>query len=890
MSSPVAARRLALLAAARADPQGFLRFEPGRVRFSLGTSLADLIIPVELADDARAILRGAAAELALLLATHHKRLVQPDELDRLLLREDAAALPVVPPTLAPSGGGPDLRAAANLCFACHPALPGGLAGAWLGKGGRGRSLVGLWIELTRRALEEGAAARGEETALIVALALAAETAAAEAAVTAALPATHADRYLRAAAMTALWVAGRTGLTRAFRDAGRPADDPQLLRAEVALSPVALLGGRQAAAGHGSTLYGLELLAGVPRADDLVARLAAGADPEVLRAELSAVLLADEGLAARAEQAVAVARLREVVAGAALLAEGQGQEARVGPLRELLSAPGALVAGTSDAGPRQALSRALVQAMPAGEPGAQLDRAVRALRDWRPREPAAVFGLTHERARGDYAQAALALCADLALERLAQPARRALGFRTGREAEGGAEAEYEAGRLYRLAVRPGPLLLVAQDRPVAHLFADVKDFTRRTALLGQASMAEFLRREFYLPILVAAKEHFTGMRHLADRGGVQLNNLLGDAISFSGRIEAMVDLAQAIRRAFAAYAARLAREVSGEVVQRQLAAMSAEHDAAVEQAGQARLAAEAALLEAEAALARPGPDAPASPAAAAALAGRRARLARLVSLQATAVEERERALARARGEGLEAGLFISYGAAPLVVVIEDEVFGPNRVAIADKINESARGTARAAPARARADAELAAERTARLAPHLQHAWSVFIGQPLQLPVGAEAEAQALEAARAGDLTQALRALAGPVREAVEAAARAPAERPGDIYNSGAALSEEALEAFLAEVAGRRVIRRVVFDPAEVPEPLRAFFWFGRERQALVACFHPDGRLAELFRRVGQAAFKGLGGVTVWELCAPAGGPVALAAALGPRWFKGGEAPP
>ena len=222
-----------------------------------------------------------------------------------------------------------------------------------------------------------------------------------------------------------------------------------------------------------------------------------------------------------------------------------------------------------------------------------------------------------------------------------------------------------------------------------------------------------------------------------------------------------------------------------------------------------------------------------------------------------------------------------------MAIEDEVFGQNRVAIADKINESARGTARAAPARFRADAELAAERTARLSPHLQHAWSVFIGQPLQLPVGADAEARALEAARAGDLAGAMRALAGPVREALEAATRSPGERPGDIYNSGAALSEEALEAFLAEVADQRLVRRVELLPEDVPEPLRAFFWFGREAQSLVVCFHPDGRVAELFRRVGQAAFKGLGGVTVWELCAPAGGPVALAAALGQRWLKGGQ---
>jgi hypothetical protein len=387
------------------------------------------------------------------------------------------------------------------------------------------------------------------------------------------------------------------------------------------------------------------------------------------------------------------------------------------------------------------------------------------------------------------------------------------------------------------------------------------------------MAEFLRQEFYLPIVAAAKEHFRGMRHLADLGGVQLNNLLGDAISFSGRIEAMVELAQAIRRAFAAYTTRLSREAEGEGVQQQLASLRLGYDRTVEMATHRRV--EAELLAARAA---PGSEAHAA---------QLARVAQLSADEAVQLAERERALARARGEGLEAGVFISYGATPLVIMIEDEVFGPNRVAIADKINESARGTARAVAARARADAQLAAERVARTAPHLQHAWSVFIGTPLVVTIAPGDEDLALRALRAGDLKGAMRALAPPVREALEATGREPAERAGDIYNSGSALSQEALQAFLAEVGARRVVRRVELAPAEVPAHLKAFFFFGQEPQSLVICFHPDGRVAELFRRVGQAAFKGIGGVTVWELCGEGGGPAALAAALGPAWFSGAK---
>ncbi len=870
MSSPVAARRLELLTAARPDLQGWLRFEPGKLRFSLGTSLADLAIPVELAADARAIVRAAAVEVALLLATQHKRLVPADELDRLLLREESGGLPSVLPTLGPGAGGADLRAAALLGTQCHPALTGGLLTAWLARGGKGRSLVGLWIELLRRAFEEMPGARGEETPLVVALALSAEVAAAEAEVRAFLPVTTAERWLRGGAMTALWVAGRTGVLRAFRDAGRAEPDPLLDKVEAACSPLLLLGGRTAVLASGTTAYGCELSAGVPRADELTTRALAGGDPAALATELLGALSADDALAVRAEQAAAVARLRDLLFQAAAGAEAAGQEVRVAPLRDLLGSPGTLSAGAADVAPRQLLLRQLEKLGLAGDAALPLERAMRALRDWRPREPGASFGVPREQARLEYAQAAAGLCADLALERLAGPARRALSFRTGKEAEGGAESEWEAGRLYRLSARPGPILKEAVERPVAHLFADVKDFTRRTTLLGQASMAEFLRREFYLPILAAAKEHYSGMRHLADRGGVQLNNLLGDAISFSGRIEAMVVLAQAIRRAFEAYAVRLGRELHAEGVQHQLEALSQAHQAGIDAAARARAAAEA-----EAAAAPPG-----SPAQASARA-----LARRAALEeARAVEERAKALARAQGEGLEAGVFISHGPAPLVVAIEDEVFGANRVAIADKINESARGTARAAAARLRADAQLRAATTPHR-PSLKHAWSVFIGQPLAFQAPPAVEAEALALARSGDLPRAMRALAGTVREGLEGAAREPADRPGDIYNMGVALSEEALAAFLDEVGAKRVVRRVELQPEQVPPQVAAFFWFGAEPQSLVLCFHPDGRLGEMFRRVGKAAFKGLGGVTVWELCAEGAGPAALAATLGPGWFRG-----
>jgi hypothetical protein len=865
--SPAARRRLEIHAAARARPAEFLRLDPASLRFRLGTSLADFAIPVQVAADAAAIVTGAAAEVALLLATRHRRLVPADELDRLYLREDYASLPRAEDVLGPSGGGADLRAAAQLGTAAHPALAGGITCAWMGPGGKGRSLTALWIEVVRRALAEMAATRdGEPTPLVAVAALHGALLAAGEAVRQALPGPPADRHLRAAAGTALWVAARTGLSRAWRDAGRPPQDPLWPRLEAALSPVALLGGRAQVMAGGSTLYGLELSAGIPRADEMLARLAQGMDSEAVTADLDHALAADDDGSRRAEVQVALARLREALAGAVAAAEAAGHGGAGAELRPLLAAPGGLAAALGDEAGRKALGRHIAeaeQALPSGEARGQLERAGRALKALKPKEPAAAFGLKRAEARREYAAVAAALLCDAALERLALPLRRALLERTGAEAEGGADAEWEAGRLYRISARSAPILRAARAVPLGHLFADLKDFTRRTALLGQAAMAELLRREFYLPILTAAKEHFGGMQHLADRGGVSVNNLLGDAISLSGDIEALVALAAEIRRLTAAYGRRLEREVSREATARQMAAIEEGFRAGL--SGAAREAAEA-----RAALGRAAPGTPAHGEAT-------ARAARAAAAEARLVAERDRAVARARGEGLEAGVFISHGPAPLVITIEDEVFGHNRVAIADKINESARGTARAAAARAAADAGLAAERAARQNPRLEHAWSVFVGQPLTLSVPPEAEAVALEAARAGDLAAAMRAVAVPVREALAQAARGAAAERGDIYNGGAALSGEALEAFLAAVGRARAVRRVEVAPPAIPEELRRRWFFGTGPETLVACFHPDGRLAELFRYVGKAAFKGLGDVPVWELCAEAGAGVALAGA-------------
>src|SRR5207302_3369414 len=93
---------------------------------------------------------------------------------------------------------------------------------------------------------------------------------------------------------------------------------------------------------------------------------------------------------------------------------------------------------------------------------------------------------------------------------------------------------------------------------------------------------------------------------------------------------------------------------------------------------------------------------------------------------------------ATGEKLEAGIFISFGAAPEVATFEDHIFGQIKVSIAEKINESARGTARNGGVRARVDAHLAAERARVGKPGLICPLHVAVSQPLSRPVPADVE--------------------------------------------------------------------------------------------------------------------------------------------------------
>src|SRR5205807_4836152 len=349
----------------------------------------------------------------------------------------------------------------------------------------------------------------------------------------------------------------------------------------------------------------------------------------------------------------------------------------------------------------------------------------------------------------------------------------------------------------------------------------------------------------------------GADHLRDRGGIYLNNLLGDAVSFSGGIVGLVALAHDIRRALNSYAKRLDAESSSEVVARSIAAID-------ERAAARRSELQHQMTQAQAAIRARAKE----------IAGEdpQALLARVQGELSRLEDERKAEIALAAGEKLEAGIFISYGAAPEVATFEDHVFGSIKVAIAEKINESARGTARNGGVRARVDSLVKQARASQGRAELCCPFAVCVSQPLSIPVPAEAELAVRGCLQEGDLERAELMLQESVRQFVARLAQDPGlPGGGDIYNGGAALSEEALRAYVDARGGELTFLRRRLPVTSLHPSITERFVFPMQALQLVAAVSPDSQgLHGLYVHVGRALFKGLektGGLGVYEMVPP-----------------------
>lgn len=387
-----------------------------------------------------------------------------------------------------------------------------------------------------------------------------------------------------------------------------------------------------------------------------------------------------------------------------------------------------------------------------------------------------------------------------VEERAEFARAALVDRAKEFSVGDLKSQWQAGKVYRFAPDDQPILCETQAREDAHFFLDLKGFTRMVARAKETSTAEFLKHQFYMPILLAARKYRDAGRRL------ELNNLLGDAVSFSGDVAALVMLAEDMNELFSSYEKTL----------------------------------------------------------------------------------RERGIP---GERTEAGLFIAYGAAAETITINDPVWSDAgiteysdsskshrvKVAIAEKINESARGTARNGSVIARMQAVLA-DRQAFSGPgtKLELPWRVYVDKALQVKLPArvmELVEQAIDARRpelnemaVGVVTDSIAGVLAKITD--EGNDGTVFSQAADLYNVGRAVSKEALDAFLRATAALRVTARQQVAVLELHPDFRRFV-FPESELRLVASWDTGKvpRKPIVFRFAGDLTFRGFEGVhttEIWEI--------------------------
>ncbi|MBS2022487.1 MAG: hypothetical protein JST92_08760 [Deltaproteobacteria bacterium] len=842
----------------RAPAEAF-RLDGRSLRFHLGTSLADLRVPVA-TDEGLADAFGAAAlDLLFLLCARHRTLLRESEWDQLLLHDgfDPKALKPVSHASPVSVSREGIRRAFLEAPELHPSLDTGIVAVWIASSRPGRTLVGAVNALLRRALEESARSdKNEPTPYLVLLALRRLFEGAMGALKKVPIGQQTARPLHGAVAAGLLLSLRLAAREAVAAVGAPIGP----LAEACIAPLVQLGGTRHLVGSLLTCHGVAFSEVPPRIDGQAQRLATGASVDSVWRELGQDLTASKDLSARAERSGALAAVRaELLVVLRLIEAGKAPSVPLEgtTLWQLHGTPGVLEKVLATPDRRKDLMNSAKAAAKACTTEAARDR-IEALaliaKEWTEDKPSAGW-MRQAEAQKAWVTAACALSIDVALDRLLAQAERSIVHRSGQESEDGLEPEHELGRLYLLTLADKPILRSrSKTPPMGHLFCDVKDFTKRTAFLKEAVVADFLQREFYTPILTAAARHQHGAAHLGDKGGIYLNNLLGDAVSFSGDVAALVELAHEIRAALQSYAARLESESSREAVARTIAEIEA-------RCSERRAHIESQLATAQKALAKGTLDPESGEEPGTRIRSLQGELQRLE-------DEREGELSLVRGEKLEAGIFISYGSAPEVSTFEDAVFGAIKVSIAEKINESARGTARNGGVKARVDTLLSTTKAQR-GRELVCPFTVFLSQPLSIPIPPELETVVRAALDEGDSEGAELALAESVRSFVRRlASQGMQTAGGDIYNGGAAMSEEALEAYIEQRGDDfMVVRREIGSLMLHPSLLEKFVFPQSQLSVVCLVASASQALHELFVFQGRALFKGLekqGGLGVFEL--------------------------
>jgi hypothetical protein len=428
----------------------------------------------------------------------------------------------------------------------------------------------------------------------------------------------------------------------------------------------------------------------------------------------------------------------------------------------------------------------------------------------------------------------------------------------------ANAEYEQGHLYRFATDEQPILKAGAAPKEAQLFIDLKDFTKRTFASKELAMADFMKWEFYDPILKAGKKYCLDMAHI-DNNSLAINNLLGDAVLAGGSVKTLLHFAYDVLNIADSYKEKLKERMPAALVAAKLkeldeaflkekAALEAERNKYL--APVQKLTAEMNALP---------PQDPKRAQLAAQIRGYQEAAGSAARKLKQATSDHEDKRTTIEGSGLEAGAYVAYGNTAELITFKDETFGNLRVAIGEKINESARGTSRDAGVRDNLTYLVDRARFTTKNTQMEYPFRVYIDNSIHVNLDPDLEngiRKALDEKNADEVKKLVALLSQRMMSDLinnvkrETPDYRSISRGNGIYNLGLAMSGDAIDAYLKLLEGKQQVIRKDLLHAELHEEIKRRFFFPRQSYPMIIVM-PDepGSLPELYVEIGSMVFKG-----------------------------------
>lgn len=467
--------------------------------------------------------------------------------------------------------------------------------------------------------------------------------------------------------------------------------------------------------------------------------------------------------------------------------------------------------------------------------------------WRPLKP---LRIKEDEAMSRIKQSIAADLGDSFVASLATELVQNFTLKSGEESDRELGELYNNGKLYQFGLVP--ILKKARVATnVAHYFVDLKDYTNRTALLKEDVMGHFIREEFYEPILSIAKTHFRGFSHLEDKGGIYLNNLLGDAVSISGDVEAIVDMTRGIRQHLENYQKNLEKRQTRVDLAERIEKIKADYGKRLKD-----------TEEKYRFLVASGGD------------NLKIKLLELKDHGAALQRDMATEIDCLTGQHLISGSFISFGASANVVTFDDNIWGNIKVSICEKINESARGTSRPAAVIAPFNQLLDLERKRLKIPVLKLPFLVYVGNSLGYSPAPDIELALKKAFLAGKPQEAyklyLKSAQAHVKKTISGGIpgiKRYLNKGMAIYNAGDALSGEALNAYRKACAAKLKFVDLNMPVNKLEDHIRRRYAFFEPSIRLLVSINADNNISQIFHHSGSVTFKGFESAEpteIWEM--------------------------